>query len=576
MLIVSDENQFDSLDDLSEDEEGDLEENTDLTRLEDLSEFLHEEDPSVDEFLDSAEAKRKSEDNSPPDLPPPVDLNELDDEESSSDDFSAEETSFDEGDDFDSQEDSFESSETFDTDEDSEGPDNEEGDAFSSDFDEATEPNISLEDSSDDLTSDSFDEESDSFSVDEEDSEESNDDFQLEETSFESTEDSIETDSSEDSESNDFESSSFEQEEDENNEDAFAGLAPLPDEDDDQQDEQDNEESSFNESSETEDNWQVTEEVSENTESFSSEIGEEMGSFQEAEESTPQPPPTTTEVQPRENFQDIRDFGNNISYGTVSVGGNPPFGLIIRGIRFEEDAEDILILLREHGLVSEENEATMKQAMENGSLLISQISEYSAIYLAHKMRRFDVQIEVGLSEEIHPSKSYENDSRGLVSKYNLRQNISEAMSLENHEVEVDSIVMSTTPTLDGFHIHHYLEVVTSHTMVEEEELRALHAANELEDEMNYDQEIKEVLSSDEAEEILKDQKYLSQYSLGLGEIYNELVIELRNQAYKVEANAVVGINFQITPLIGDSDGVSVGMYKITCTGNAVWIVGNDK
>ena len=60
--------------------------------------------------------------------------------------------------------------------------------------------------------------------------------------------------------------------------------------------------------------------------------------------------------------------------------------------------------------------------------------------------------------------------------------------------------------------------------------------------------------------------------LGLNEVYQILVDELRNEAFKVEANAVVGINFNITPITTSSDNPQTPRYKITATGNAVWII----
>jgi uncharacterized protein YbjQ (UPF0145 family) len=65
---------------------------------------------------------------------------------------------------------------------------------------------------------------------------------------------------------------------------------------------------------------------------------------------------------------------------------------------------------------------------------------------------------------------------------------------------------------------------------------------------------------------------MNNYSLGLNEIYQELSIELKNQAFKLEANAVVGINFALTPMIDSGSAKGNTTYKITCSGNAVWIV----
>ena len=42
-----------------------------------------------------------------------------------------------------------------------------------------------------------------------------------------------------------------------------------------------------------------------------------------------------------ENLEEIKSFGDKISFGEVQAGGNPPFSVIARNIIFQEDAESI-------------------------------------------------------------------------------------------------------------------------------------------------------------------------------------------------------------------------------------------
>ena len=251
----------------------------------------------------------------------------------------------------------------------------------------------------------------------------------------------------------------------------------------------------------------------------------------------PSPAPT------QENFQDLRDFSEAISYGTVSIGGNPPFSLILRGVLYREDAERILSILREHGLCNQENEKVLWSSLENGNLLISQISEYSAIYLAHRLRRFDVDIQVGLSDEIYPSKHYPREERGLISKHSLKQNISEDEDLTSHMINADNIILTAATAPSGYRIHHYIQVVTAHSLLERKELENL--------QQNWPEEGKE-------------------NALPLNELCRELAEQLKNDAFKRGANAVVGINYQITPLPADREGDQL-TYKIVCAGDAVWL-----
>lgn len=285
--------------------------------------------------------------------------------------------------------------------------------------------------------------------------------------------------------------------------------------------------------------------------------------------------PTQSETiasTPPQNFQDLRDFAENISYGAVAQGGNPPFSLILRGIRYQEDAQDILIILREHGLISDDNEQSIEQGLANGSLLISQISEYSAIYLAHRFRRFDLEVMLGLADEIHPSTSYVPDSRGLVSKESIRQNVHESFDLDRAPVKIQSIILSTTPTLEGYTIREYLGVISHHNVLSAQEIEEFSDALEPTGDDVVDaiqRDLRQVLEQhgDNIEDIRP-------FGQGLENLYHEMAQSLRAHALKIGANAVVGINYQLTPVIKHEGRTNDVQYKVTCLGSAVWVVGD--
>ena len=290
-----------------------------------------------------------------------------------------------------------------------------------------------------------------------------------------------------------------------------------------------------------------------------------VGSYEEPElEQAPSTPP--------QNFEDLRQFAERISYGAVAQGGNPPFSLILRGIRYQEDAEDILIILREHGLVSDDNEQSIEQGLANGSLLISQISEYSAIYLAHRFRRFDLDVLVGLSDEIHPSQSYDSDARGLVSKQNIRQNIHERVDLERAPVKIQNIMLTTTPTLEGYNIREYLGVISHHSVLSASEIEEFSNSNPL-----TGDEIVDAIQRDLTEVLEKhgthESERLMPFGQGLETLYKEMADALRTKALKIGANAIVGINYQLTPVIKNHSGTTDVQYKVTCLGSAVWALG---
>jgi uncharacterized protein YbjQ (UPF0145 family) len=270
-----------------------------------------------------------------------------------------------------------------------------------------------------------------------------------------------------------------------------------------------------------------------------------------------EPTPVATPVrQSPEKFDDIRQFGESIVYGKITAGGNPPYSVMIQKIKFQEDAEDIAILLREIGLLTDDNDQAYTEALKNGALLVSQLGEYAAIFLAHKLRRFDLELKIGLSEEIHPSKNYEGGEKGLVRKENIRQNKQESLSLQLAPQKLENILLMTANAPEGYRVHRYLGVVTSHRIVDEHEL----VAEDGEEPLLFDElEVKELA-----------EHHFSKPSPT--ELYKLLSLELRQEAMKLKANAVIGITFGLTPLI-EREHEQQQRYKVTCTGNAAWLSG---
>ncbi|MBK25522.1 MAG: hypothetical protein CME70_16115 [Halobacteriovorax sp.] len=510
----------------------------DMTRIEDLSEYLHEEDPETDAQFDIPPTPDQDEEeesfetmsvddleDAPPTFEEPSDDNSIEDDEEVEEEVS-----------------SFESDDsTFDSDDDNTfGSDD---DSFSG---ESTEPDF---ETPAEFSADSEDDEDGFATLDEV------QEIEEESSLIEEVENEIQDAmSEEDNEEEEEAAASFD------SDDSFEA--------DDSEDSVDSEEpeEAFSFSEETEE----TNETEEFEEPF-----EEPAPLPEVSSA---PPPSSPIVTPspapkaRENFSDINEFGNAISYGQVTAGGNPPFSLILRKIKYLEDSERIIEILREHGLCDESNESDYQQGLNNGSMLISQLNEYSAIYLAHKFRRFDLEILVGLADEIHPSKNYDMDYKGLVRKENLRQNKSETFSLEDQIVEVEAILLATTPTLENYRIDRYLGLVSTHIMIEEAEFQKLQETDSLKNEVDADEILKEI-----DEELNEEKSHTAVVEVGLEEIYQNLAEALKVKAYKLRGNAVVGINYQITPLINQKSGDQTPSirYKISCTGNAVWVGGKE-
>ncbi len=492
----------------------DEEEKQDLTRIEDLAEFLHDE--SDDSLFDEEPADESAQ---APELPSLDDL---------------------ETDEFASQTD--------------------EADAFDSTPEVETQEEI----------------EEDSFETSESDQDEfsSGDEFGGEDSSFDTQEDNNEFSNDDDQFGSDFSSDdSSEEEQSEFNTDSEDQFGSEDQEEDQFSNEFDSDESAetVDQASESDEFKQADEEpeeieVQEEPQGDDSFEPAQVSEYQEQQEET-------KAYTPPQNFDDLRQFAERISYGAVAQGGNPPFSLILRGIRYQEDAEDIQIILKEHGLVNDENQQSIEQGLANGSLLISQISEYSAIYLAHKFRRFDLDVIVGLSDEIHPSQSYDADARGLVSKQNIRQNIHESIDLERSPVNIQNIILSTTPTLEGYTIQEYLSVISHHNILSASEIEEFSAPNQ-----STGDEIVDAIQKDLTEVLEKhgthDSELLMPFGRGLETLYKEMADALRTKALKIGANAIIGINYQLTPVFANQSGSTDVQYKVTCLGSAVWVVGN--
>jgi hypothetical protein len=241
---------------------------------------------------------------------------------------------------------------------------------------------------------------------------------------------------------------------------------------------------------------------------------------------------TTSDYRAPENFEDLRTFAEHTKNDGMGVEGNPSFSVLLRDIKYIEDVNDIILLLKELKLLSD-SEDLVKQRLSRGHLLVPRISEYAAIFLAHKLRRFDIDILVGFSDEIHPPKHQESPETGLVSKNNLFQNQSHQFHFGHSKIDINQVILSSSSNLDGHQVLKYLGVATEHKML--------------------DSLIVEEESSDE-----------------IPLHYSELANKLKAHALKANANAVIGLNYQLTPIPSDY-GASVSKYRLSCTGNLVWV-----
>jgi uncharacterized protein YbjQ (UPF0145 family) len=253
--------------------------------------------------------------------------------------------------------------------------------------------------------------------------------------------------------------------------------------------------------------------------------------------STPEPAPTLSytpdkEYKTPETFEDLKKFSESSSFTGMATEGNPSFSVLIKNVRFIEDVNDIISLLRELNLLMDPEEQ-VKGRLMRGMLLVPRVSEFAAIFLSHKLRRFDVDIQVGLSDEIHPPKHQETPETGIVSKFNLYQNQTHHFHFDDPKLEISQIIVAATPALEGYQVLRYMGVASEHKML--------------------DSHIVEDADSNE-----------------VPRHYQELANKLKAHALKAHSNAVVGLNYQLTPIPSEF-GMGGHKYRLTCTGNLVWV-----
>jgi uncharacterized protein YbjQ (UPF0145 family) len=251
---------------------------------------------------------------------------------------------------------------------------------------------------------------------------------------------------------------------------------------------------------------------------------------------TPEPEPAPyvqdKEYKTPETFEDLKKFSESSSFTGMATEGNPSFSVLIKNVRFIEDVNDIVILLRELNLLMDPEEQ-VKSRLMRGMLLVPRVSEFAAIFLAHKLRRFDIDIQVGLSDEIHPPKHQETPETGIVSKFNLYQNQTHHFHFDDPKLEISQIIVAATPSLEGYQVLRYMGVASEHKMLESH-----------------------VVEDSESSEVPRH--------------YQELANKLKAHALKAHSNAVVGLNYQLTPIPSEF-GMGGHKYRLTCTGNLVWV-----
>jgi hypothetical protein len=134
----------------------------------------------------------------------------------------------------------------------------------------------------------------------------------------------------------------------------------------------------------------------------------------------------------------------------LELGGNPPYSLLLKDIRYKDEIKEIIDELKKHNLITDKNENIYKNSLITRSLLIPQLSENLAIILANKFKHLHLKILFGLSEEIFsPRESIEDPySRGITNKIQILKN-----SRKNYKISpVDEVLMFTSELPENYEL----------------------------------------------------------------------------------------------------------------------------
>lgn len=240
-----------------------------------------------------------------------------------------------------------------------------------------------------------------------------------------------------------------------------------------------------------------------------------------------------------EKFDDIQKFAKNSHYGPVSAKGEPPFSMIIEDIKYQEDANKILSILKEYGFTNQSNELIISKGLERGSTIISRVSEFAVIFLYTKLSQLPIKLRVGPSDLIFASSSSEHTHQGSVSTDHLMQNREDSKSLTTDDSS--SILFSSQSEIQGYTVQeflgHYFESLV---------FQAYPEAGDL------DQSIDQL----EAREVFTQKK-------------DEVVAKLTEKLQSIQANA--GIDFEVITQALFTEEKQEYTYQITAKCNAVWI-----
>ncbi|MCT4641335.1 MAG: hypothetical protein N4A33_03490 [Bacteriovoracaceae bacterium] len=227
-------------------------------------------------------------------------------------------------------------------------------------------------------------------------------------------------------------------------------------------------------------------------------------------------------------IESLNQFGNNQAIGDLSIEGNPPYSIIIKNVKYSEDADDIMRFLKEFKIFKGEHLIDAKKSIERGRILIPRLSEYSAIFLCHKLRHLDIDISMGLTKQITDTSSYESIDSGLTSKANVYNNRSSNLDFNTKKLNLEDVQVTSLAAFENFSILKNIGVKSKTITID----NSLLTQNLIDSTMNSAED--------------------------------ELIISLKQLALENNCNGLTNVNISISP-----NKVDLNKSNITCVANIV-------
>lgn len=288
-----------------------------------------------------------------------------------------------------------------------------------------------------------------------------------------------------------------------------------------------------------EEETEITSEIEEDEDEEAPVIDEVQIAAALAAISTPQATQAPEPQKSYENLEDIHRFAQNSRYSKLSSKGNPPFSMIISGVKYLEDSQKIFKLLKEYGFINGSNETIIKNSLDRGSAIISRVSEFAVIFLYHKLHAMEVELTVGHSDTIFKSSTESSMQIGEVSSDNLLQNKEDHIKVGRKDAH--TVLFTSSDQAPGYMTKEFLGYCSKSVIIQ-----AYPLAGEL-------------------EQTPLDLEKREQFELARQTLTDEL------KAIIVAKEGNAGLNFKISTTALFNEKLETFEYEIKAECNAAWI-----